>query len=168
MSKRKGMSASEKRACLLKMFHETKDVLTLQEVEKQGTKCGIVRSAVLDTNQALVDDGAVDTEKIGSTGYYWSFPSKQAQRVAAHATSLSESIAEEQALIIKAIKEVEVATSTREDSDVRKERLQIYSSLKKEITQLEIESETLKENDPAEVLRRKSEIDICKCSANRW
>lgn len=168
MSKRKGMSASEKRVCLLKMFHETKDVFTLQEVEKRGAKCGIVRGAVLDTNQALVDDGAVDTEKIGSAGYYWSFPSRQAQRVAIHAASLSKSIMDEQASIERQKKEVDEAASSREESDYRNERLQVFHSLKKEINDLEIQFESMKENDPAEVARRESEVEACKSAANRW
>lgn len=32
--------------------------------------------SVQDINQALVDDGLVDMDKIGSSNFYWSFPSK--------------------------------------------------------------------------------------------
>lgn len=31
---------------------------------------------VQDINQALVDDGLVDMDKIGSSNFFWSFPSK--------------------------------------------------------------------------------------------
>jgi len=56
---------------MLNMYHTTKDVLTQVEVEKRGTEIGVVRSSVLEVNQALVDDGLVDMEKIGSTCYFW-------------------------------------------------------------------------------------------------
>lgn len=29
-----------------------------------------------DVNQSLVDDGLVDMDKIGSSNFFWSFPSK--------------------------------------------------------------------------------------------
>ena len=56
---------------MLNMYHTSKDVLTQVEVEKRGTEIGVVRSSVLEVNQALVDDGLVDMEKIGSTCYFW-------------------------------------------------------------------------------------------------
>lgn len=33
--------------------------------------------SIADINQALVDDGLVDKEKIGGSNYYWSFPAKK-------------------------------------------------------------------------------------------
>lgn len=40
--KRKGMSLDDKRAKLLEMYYERKEVLNLKEVEKYGAKKGIV------------------------------------------------------------------------------------------------------------------------------
>jgi len=42
MKKRKGMSLDDKRAKLLLMFYDMKQVLNLKEVEKFGAKKGIV------------------------------------------------------------------------------------------------------------------------------
>ena len=41
MGKKKGLSLDEKRAKLLEMFYEKKEVLNLKEVEKFGAKKGI-------------------------------------------------------------------------------------------------------------------------------
>ena len=41
MKKRKGLSLDEKRAKLLEMYYEKKEVLNLKEVEKFGSKKGI-------------------------------------------------------------------------------------------------------------------------------
>lgn len=80
-----------------------KEVFTLKELEKLGTKAGVgawvggggadaspvcarrvgapggaaaVTQTIKDVVQSLVDDGMVELEKIGSANYYWSFPSK--------------------------------------------------------------------------------------------
>lgn len=46
-----------------------------QELEKIAPKeKGIITQAVKDVVQSLVDDGLVDTEKIGTSIYYWAFP----------------------------------------------------------------------------------------------
>jgi len=37
--------------------------------------------SVKDILQSLVDDGMVDTEKIGTSVYFWAFPSKASQNV---------------------------------------------------------------------------------------
>lgn len=37
---------------------------------------GIIAQSVKDVVQSLVDDGEIDTDKIGSSVYFWAFPSK--------------------------------------------------------------------------------------------
>ncbi len=37
--------------------------------------------SVKDVVQSLVDDGLVDSERIGTSNYFWSFPSKTANIV---------------------------------------------------------------------------------------
>ncbi|KAJ0410445.1 hypothetical protein P43SY_002777 [Pythium insidiosum] len=81
MSKRKkGVSLEEKRERILKIYHESKEVYNLKEIEKLGAKAGVVLQTVKDVNQALVDDALVDFDKIGSGNYFWSFPSKLSQQ----------------------------------------------------------------------------------------
>lgn len=49
--------------------------MSLQELEKLGPKeKGVISQAVKDVVQSLVDDGMVDTEKIGTSVYFWAFP----------------------------------------------------------------------------------------------
>jgi predicted transcriptional regulator len=49
----------------------------LKELEKIAPKeKGIVQGTVKDVIQSLVDDGMVDTDKIGTSIYFWAFPSK--------------------------------------------------------------------------------------------
>ncbi len=79
MSKKRGVSAEEKRARMLDLFYQKKDFFLLKELERMAPKeKGIVAQSVKDVLQALVDDGMVDTDKIGTSVYFWAFPSKAA------------------------------------------------------------------------------------------
>jgi hypothetical protein len=62
---------------MMDLFHEKKDFFQLKELEKIAPKeKGIVQGTVKDVIQSLVDDGLVDTDKIGTSVYFWAFPSK--------------------------------------------------------------------------------------------
>ncbi|XP_047272203.1 meiotic nuclear division protein 1 homolog isoform X3 [Homo sapiens] len=77
MSKKKGLSAEEKRTRMMEIFSETKDVFQLKDLEKIAPKeKGITAMSVKEVLQSLVDDGMVDCERIGTSNYYWAFPSK--------------------------------------------------------------------------------------------
>lgn len=64
-SKKRGMSLEDKRATLLDIFHESKDVFLLKDIERLGSKRGVVLQSVKDVLQSLVDDDLVHQEKIG-------------------------------------------------------------------------------------------------------
>ena len=76
MSKKRGLSLEEKRTKMVELFHEKKEFLLLKEVEKVAFKeKGIVSQSVKDVLQSLVDDDMINSDKIGSSVYFWSFPS---------------------------------------------------------------------------------------------
>ncbi|XP_065490289.1 meiotic nuclear division protein 1 homolog isoform X1 [Caloenas nicobarica] len=77
MSKKKGLSFEEKRVRMMEIFFETKDVFQLKDIEKIAPKeKGITSMSVKEILQSLVDDGMVDTDRIGTSNYFWAFPSK--------------------------------------------------------------------------------------------
>ncbi|KAL2305002.1 hypothetical protein Nmel_006971 [Mimus melanotis] len=77
MSKKKGLNVEEKRARMMELFFETKDVFQLKDLEKIAPKeKGITLMSVKEILQTLVDDGMVDTDRIGTSNYFWAFPSK--------------------------------------------------------------------------------------------
>ncbi|XP_064918807.1 meiotic nuclear division protein 1 homolog isoform X2 [Columba livia] len=77
MSKKKGLSFEEKRVRMMEIFFETKDVFQLKDIEKIAPKeKGITSVSVKEILQSLVDDGMVDTDRIGTSNYFWAFPSK--------------------------------------------------------------------------------------------
>ena len=77
MSKKRGLSLEEKRQKMLEVFYEKKDFFLLKELEKIGPKeKGVVAQSVKEVVQSLVDDDLVDSDKIGTSVYFWAFPSK--------------------------------------------------------------------------------------------
>ena len=66
----------EKRVKMLELFHEKKEFMLLKEVEKFAYReKGIVTQSAKDVLQSLVDDDMINSDKIGSSVYFWSFPS---------------------------------------------------------------------------------------------
>ena len=63
-------------------FSWQKDFFQLKELERMCQKeKGITSMSVKEILTSLVDDGMVDTDKIGTSVYFWAFPSKASQNV---------------------------------------------------------------------------------------
>ena len=50
-------------------------MFNLKELEKLGSKSGIVLNMIKEVLDSLVDDDLVTSDKIGSANFYWSLPS---------------------------------------------------------------------------------------------
>lgn len=82
MSRNKPLSKEEKCKRLRELFSETKDVYLLKEVEKVASKTkGIVEKTVEEVLKEVVDDGHIHSEKIGTSIYFWAFPSESIVKV---------------------------------------------------------------------------------------
>jgi hypothetical protein len=53
---KKGMSADDKRATVLKLLQESKRPFTLKDIEKLASKAGVVQNTVKDVLKDLTDD----------------------------------------------------------------------------------------------------------------
>ena len=56
MSKKKGLSASDKQEVILGIYQELKLPMNLKEIENLASKRGVVQQTVKEMNQILVDD----------------------------------------------------------------------------------------------------------------
>eukprot|EP00639_Heterosigma_akashiwo_P018921 CAMPEP_0206392836 /NCGR_PEP_ID=MMETSP0294-20121207/20249_1 /ASSEMBLY_ACC=CAM_ASM_000327 /TAXON_ID=39354 /ORGANISM="Heterosigma akashiwo, Strain CCMP2393" /LENGTH=175 /DNA_ID=CAMNT_0053846097 /DNA_START=32 /DNA_END=556 /DNA_ORIENTATION=- len=167
--KRKGVSYEEKRTRILGIYHEKKEVLNLKELEKLGVKQGVVVQSIKEVNQALVDDNLVDTDKIGSANFFWSFPSKvlitkknAVQQLKDKIEDTKEKIASDKAKV------AELLGAGRHDTPQRRAQLQKLQDEKAREAALDQRLDTLKENDPRELARIETETEKCKEAANRW
>lgn len=94
MSKRK-LTADDKKSVMIKLLQDKKEFYSLKELEKLVPKeTGINEKLVKDVLQKVVDDGAVETEKVGGTILYWSLANKGKLDVAKKCETLKQKVAE--------------------------------------------------------------------------
>lgn len=76
----KRLSADDKRTKLSALIISSRTIHQLRDLERAGAKsCGITSMAIKEVLQSLVDDRLVHCEKVGTSNYYWSFPSEAGQ-----------------------------------------------------------------------------------------
>lgn len=169
MSKKRGLSLDEKRSRMLDLLFEKKDFFQLKELEKIAPKeKGITSMSVKDVVQSLVDDAMVDTERIGTSNYFWAYPSKA---VHARKRKLETLTAEKDELKKKVQhheKVLEEANKGKEESNERAEILAELLVKEKESVELKSKLEQLRECDPEVINDVKKKTMIAKESANRW
>ncbi|KAM4603755.1 meiotic nuclear division protein 1 homolog [Polymixia lowei] len=169
MSKKKGLSLEEKRSRMMEIFFETKDVFQLKDIEKIAPKTkGITPMSVKDVLQSLVDDNMVDCERVGTSNYYWAFPSKalHARKRKLEELGKQHSEAKERKLSLQ--QAVDKAKVGRQDTDQRGSLLKELQGLREERVKLQAELEKYRECDPEVIDEiRKSNI-TSKEAVSRW
>ncbi|XP_078678334.1 meiotic nuclear division protein 1 homolog isoform X2 [Branchiostoma floridae x Branchiostoma belcheri] len=157
MSKRKGISLEEKRQRMLSVFYDRKEFFQLKELEKIGSKeKGINAMVIKDVIQGLVDDGLVDTERIGTSNYFWAFPSKAVHTRKRKIDELEKQLEETQRKRKATDQSISKAQVGREDSESREKILQELKEKKSQCEKLTVQIEHYRECDP-EVLQAKQQ-----------
>ncbi|XP_063365325.1 meiotic nuclear division protein 1 homolog [Cydia amplana] len=169
MSKKRGLSAEEKRTKMLEIFHNSKDFFQLKELEKIAPKeKGITMQSVKEVVQSLVDDHLVDSEKIGTSIYFWSYPSKVKNAKKRKLNYMQNELAE----CTKKLKKTEEAIASesigREATEERTDVLKSLEKMKKEEEALKKELQKYRDSDPEYIAQLKTEIEDLKTAANRW
>ncbi|XP_056658757.1 meiotic nuclear division protein 1 homolog isoform X3 [Monodelphis domestica] len=149
MSKKKGLSAEEKRTRMMEIFFETKDVFQLKDMEKIAPKeKGITAMSVKEVLQSLVDDGMVDSERIGTSNYFWAFPSKALHAKKRKLETLSAQFSEGNQKKENLQQSINQAKIGRQDTEERTVLSKELTSLRQRKEQLKAELEKYKECDP--------------------
>ncbi|KAK5899204.1 meiotic nuclear division protein 1 homolog isoform X1 [Pseudochaenichthys georgianus] len=169
MSKKKGLSLDEKRSRMMEIFFETKDVFQLKDIEKIAPKQkGITPMSVKDVLQSLVDDNMVDSERVGTSNYYWAFPSKALHARKNKLEDLENQISEAKQRKASVQKAVEKAKVGRQDTKERGSLLKELQALREERTQLQAELEKYRECDPEVVEEMRKSNGVAKDAVSRW
>lgn len=169
MSKKKGLSFDEKRNRMMEIFFETKDVFQLKDLEKIAPKeKGITPMSVKEVLQSLVDDALVDSDRIGTSNYFWAFPSKalhiRNQKLETLGIQLREATERKQS-VCQNIEKVNVG---RQNTENRAKLTKELDELRKEKIQLKAEVEKYQECDPEVVEEIRKLNKIARDAANRW
>nr|XP_020495346.1 meiotic nuclear division protein 1 homolog [Labrus bergylta] len=169
MSKKKGLSLEEKRTRMMEIFFETKDVFQLKDIEKIAPKQkGISPMTVKDVLQSLVDDNMVDCERVGTSNYYWAFPSKALNARKNKLDELKKQDSEAKQRKVSLEKAVEKANLGREDTKERSSLLKELKALREEKTQLQADLEKYRECDPEVVEEIRKTNVVAKEAVSRW
>lgn len=168
MSKRKGLSLDEKREKVLEVFHETSDVFVFKDVEKLAAKKGVVLQTIKEVLQSLVDDDLVHQEKIGSSNYFWSFPSEATVKLENDATRMENELLtlkrQKQALVF----EVDALKRSQQNAGEREQYMKELQRLELQVKSTCEQIQQYADSDPDkfEALRRGSLV--AREAANRW
>ncbi|XP_063243353.1 meiotic nuclear division protein 1 homolog [Bacillus rossius redtenbacheri] len=169
MSKRKGVSADEKRTRLLELFREKQEFFQLKELEKIAPKeKGITVQSVKDVLQSLVDDDLVDSEKIGTSIYYWSYPNKSVNAKRRRTEGLAARLREGLHGLEEARAETQRAREGREPTEERAALLGEWAEVR---ARHEAAVRRLQEHDvdnPERFLAMRSQTQVAKEAVNRW
>ncbi|XP_057699764.1 meiotic nuclear division protein 1 homolog isoform X8 [Corythoichthys intestinalis] len=169
MSKKKGLSLEEKRSRMMEIFFETKDVFQLKDIEKIAPKTkGITPMSVKDVLQSLVDDNMVDCERLGTSNYYWAFPSKALHARKLKLDELSKQVSEAKKRQTSLQDAIEKAKEGRDDTEERSAMLKEFQALTEERAQLQTELDKYKECDPQVVEEMKKSNVVAKIAVSRW
>ncbi|XP_013924495.1 PREDICTED: meiotic nuclear division protein 1 homolog isoform X2 [Thamnophis sirtalis] len=169
MSKKRGLSVEEKRTRMMEIFFETKDVFQLKDIEKIASKeKGITSMSVKDILQSLVDDGMVDTDRIGTSNYFWAFPSKALHTRKCKLEELQNQFSD----YCQKKKDLEESITHskigRQDTAERAALIKELSTLQQKKDHLKTEVDKYKECDPDIVEEIRQANKIAKEATNRW
>ncbi|KAH7923739.1 meiotic nuclear division protein 1 [Leucogyrophana mollusca] len=165
----RGLSAEEKRVKLVEIFHESKDFYQLKELEKLGPKLkGIVSQSVKEVLQSLVDDGLVQADKIGSSNFFWSFPSQRGTIVQNRLDTLKEARSGHEVQLADLRNSIEAEQALRPQSESRTTALEGLAAAKKELVALQNELDAYGACDPAKVEEKKRAVTLAHEAAIRW
>lgn len=146
-----------------------KDFFQLKDLEKQVPKAtGIVSQSVKEVLQSLVDDRLVNAEKIGTSNYFWSFPSMAMQSRQNTRQALKDELKRLREMREKCEAQLEEAAAMREESKDRDALLERYTCLERERGTLAGKLEVHRANDPKLLAQKRTDSEKAKQAANRW
>ncbi|XP_002993252.2 meiotic nuclear division protein 1 homolog [Selaginella moellendorffii] len=168
MSKKRGLSLEDKREQLLQIFYESQDFYLLRELEKLGPRKGVISQAVKDVLQSLVDDDLVFKDKIGTSVYFWSLPSRAGHQLRQVRAKLEADLSATKSHRLELEKMKESSKKGRENSDEREAAIAELNEMEQEHKALKDELEQYADNDPALCENMKNATEIAHQAVNRW
>ncbi|KAJ2699752.1 Meiotic nuclear division protein 1 [Coemansia sp. IMI 203386] len=163
------LTIDEKRKRMMEIFHDTMEPYLLKELEKIGPKQkGIVSQTVKDVVQSLVDDNMVRCEKIGTSNYFWSFPSESALKRKTRLQDLQKEVLALETKQTELEQNIEQAMLGREQTEERKSLVEELAEVEQLWNGQQEELRQFRECDPELMAQRKKQAVVAKDAANRW
>ena len=132
MKKKKGLSLEDKRQILLKLFKGSGSFFHYKDIEKHCTQNKISFMIVKDLLAGITADNLLESEKIGSSAFYWSLPNrvyeakkKQLEREKANIENAKNELENLE-------KKIEENKATRIENEERKKNMDEYKELERQ------------------------------------
>jgi hypothetical protein len=142
------MSLEQKKAAILDIVRSSNSFYRMAEIEKLGSKRGVVEKTIKDVLQELVDEGKVVSEKVGINVLYWSLESDGVQKKAVQCKALKD----ECRALLKEIEEKRVYVGSARESKAQTEEVLGMQMRLRDLTEVEEkqnkELELYAETDP--------------------
>ena len=165
---------ADKREIILQIFHDEKKPFLLKDIEKIASKKGVVLQSVHEILNSLVDDDLVKMDKIGTTNWYWSFPSDHATKLEQNGNQCDEALK----LLAKELKQldedIENEKSKNKENDAessaqdRKNAEMALQAAKDENAKVLKELAKLQESNPELQESVAKGVDTMRLAADRW
>ena len=170
----KGKSVADKRAIILGIFHEKKEPFLLKEIEKLASKKGVVLQSVQEILKTLTDDDLVKTDKIGTTNWFWSFPSEHATKLEQKKNQCNAELKALEKQLKKIEEDIENEKTTNKENHAsssaqdRKNAEMALQAAKDENAKLLKELAKLEESNPELQEQVAKGVDAMRGAADRW
>ncbi|KAI5181659.1 hypothetical protein NEOKW01_1827 [Nematocida sp. AWRm80] len=169
MSRSKPLQLDEKVSRVLSLLREKDQFYSQKELEKIAQKeKGVVPQSMPEILEILVSENKISEKRVGSTRFYWSYPSDARMRKEKKKKQLQEELAKQEeryAFLANQIKEFQ---STREPTPEREQKLAQYTENIKQLDTLPGQLQILAENSPQQITALQKEIEIVQAEANTW
>ncbi|GKT23735.1 Meiotic nuclear division protein 1 like protein [Aduncisulcus paluster] len=165
----KKVSAIEERADKVYTFlHESAEPYTIKILEKKSKDIGVYAMQLKDMLKRLMDDDKIIGEKLGSSVWYWSFPSTTSQAAKVDNERATKKLSVIQKEVDALRKEKEELQIGREDTPQRKMLIAQYKELKSKQKELSSKIAWLRKNDPQAIAKkRRCFADVIR-GVNQW
>jgi hypothetical protein len=164
----KGLSKEQKTKIISNIL-KSKEPFTLPELEKLASAAGVVQQSVKDIITELCDDKAeVDSDRIGPTLFYWSFPTSATVKRRREQMELNESINNYESTFKKLKTANEELLSQRHQSDKRTAMITNLKTLKQQNLEISQEVQKMGGADPELIEALQEDTQMAIQSANRW
>ncbi|XP_057326140.1 meiotic nuclear division protein 1 homolog [Microplitis mediator] len=165
----KRVSLDEKRSRMLQLFYEKREFFTLKELEKIAPKeKGIVLQSVKDIIQALVDDGLVQTDKIGSAIYFWAFPGENITTIEKRIAETGKNIVAAEFKLQKLDSEIQKLQEGKDNIEEVKKIIEQIEQLKAKEVEIKSQIAKFSDHDPEIIEQLSKKTDKYKEAANTW
>ncbi|KAI0980258.1 hypothetical protein GJ496_001056 [Pomphorhynchus laevis] len=168
MSKKR-TTFEDKRNIVKAVLQEKEDFYQLKDIEKicQSSK-GIRGQLVKEIVQSLLDDNLIESDKIGTSLYYWSFKYKQLLQLKNEIRENNHRISELQELLKSAT--VKIDQLNADDGQIKEARnlMKLKDKLAVEVSETKISLNDKSELSSEALLEKKNKLDNVVDAANAW